>query len=89
MDEPISLLKEDFEIIFEDGSGAMQVRRGKTRVYVGMTLDYTYPGQVRITMIKHVDDIIETFEQAKLKFNLAFSKVSMMSSTCLIIVIRT
>ncbi len=44
VDNTISLLKEDFEIIFEDGSGAMQVRRGKTHVYVGMTLDYTYRG---------------------------------------------
>ncbi len=43
----------------------MQVRRGKTHVYVGMTLDYTYRGQVRISMIKHVDDIIETFGRAK------------------------
>ncbi len=55
VDETISLLKADFEIIFEDGSGAMQVRRGKTHVYVRMTLNYTYPGQVRITMIKHVN----------------------------------
>jgi hypothetical protein len=47
----------------------MQVRRGKTHVYVGMTLDYAYRGQVRITMVKHVDDIIETFEKAKLKFD--------------------
>jgi hypothetical protein len=69
VDATISLLKADFEIIFEDGSGAMQVHRGKTHVYVGMTLDYTYAGQVRITMIKHVDDIIETFEKAKLKYN--------------------
>jgi hypothetical protein len=75
VDETISLLKADFEIIFEDGSGAMQVRRGKTHVYVGMTLDYTYPGQVRITMIKHVDDIIETFEKAKLKYDGGFIKV--------------
>ena len=74
VDETISLLKADFEIIFEDGSGAMQVRGGKTHVYVRMTLDYTYPDQVWITMIKHVDDIIETFEQAKLKFNDGFIK---------------
>jgi hypothetical protein len=45
VDETISLLKADFEVIFEDGSGAMQVRRGRTHVYVGMTLDYTYAGQ--------------------------------------------
>ena len=69
VDETISLLKADFKIIFEDGSGAMQVHRGKIHVYVGMTLDYMYPGQVHISMIKYVEDIIETFRQAKLKFN--------------------
>jgi hypothetical protein len=69
VDKTISLLKADFEIIFEDGLGTMQVRRGKTQGYVGMTLDYTYQVQVQITMIKHVDDIIETFEKSKLKFD--------------------
>ena len=68
------MLKANFEVIFEDGLGAMQVCRGKTHVYVGMTLNYTYPGQVRITMIKHVDDIFKTFEEAKLKFNDGFVK---------------
>ena len=75
VDETISLLKADFEIIFEDGSGAMQVHRGKTHAYVGMTLDYTYPGQVGLSMIKHVKYIIETFRQAKSKFNNGFIKV--------------
>ena len=36
VDNIISLLKEDFEIIFEDGSGAMQVRRGETHVSFGL-----------------------------------------------------
>jgi hypothetical protein len=63
VNETINLLKADFEIIFEDGLGAMQVHRGKVRAYVGMTLDYMYPGQVPITMIKNVNDIIETFKQ--------------------------
>ena len=75
VEETISLLKADFEIIFEDGLGAMQVHKGKVHAYVGMTLDYMYLGQVRITMIKHVNDIIETFKKAKLKFNNGFAKV--------------
>ena len=69
------MLKADFKIIFEDGSGTMQVHRGKIHAYVGMTLDYMYLGQVHITMIKHVKDIIKTFRQAKLKFNNGFIKV--------------
>ena len=52
----------------------MQVHRGKIHAYVGMALDYMYLGQVRISMIKHVEDIIENFRQAKLKFNDGFIK---------------
>jgi len=77
VDETISLLKVDFEIIFEDGSGAMQVHRGETHAYVGMTLDCMYPGQVHLSMIKHVKDIIETFRQAKSKFNNGFIRVKL------------
>jgi hypothetical protein len=69
VDNIISLLKRDFEIIFEDGSGSMQVRRGDSHVYVGMTLDYSHPGQVRISMVKHVDDIIETWKKAQSTFD--------------------
>jgi hypothetical protein len=75
MDEIISLLKKDFEIIFEDGSGAMQVHRGKTHVYVGMTLDYMYSGEVYVTMIKYVEDICEVFKQAQSKYNDGFVEV--------------
>ena len=75
------MLKGYFEIIFVGGLGTMQVHRGKVHAYVGMTLDYTYPGQVRITMIKHVEDIIKTFKEAKLKFNNSFIKAKLKRSS--------
>jgi len=77
VDEIISLLKKDFEIIFEDGSGAMQVHRGNTHVYVGMTLDYMYSGEVHVAMIKYVEDICKckVFKRAQSKYNDGFVEV--------------
>ena len=40
VDETISLIKGDFKVFFEDGLGTMQVHRGNTHTYVGMTLNY-------------------------------------------------
>jgi hypothetical protein len=48
MDTMIEYLREEYESIFEDGTGAMTVSRGKIHKYLGMTLDYTVCGQVRI-----------------------------------------
>jgi hypothetical protein len=39
MDAMITWLKQEYESIFEDGSGKMQVSRGKVHKYLGMTLD--------------------------------------------------
>jgi hypothetical protein len=37
----IDWLHQEYESIFEDGSGKMTVRRGRVHKYLGMTLDYT------------------------------------------------
>ena len=50
-DELIEILREEYESIFEDGSGKMKVHRGKVLEYLGMTLDYSVDGQVKITML--------------------------------------
>ena len=41
----------------------MKVSRGKVHEYLGMTLDYTTTGIVRVTMFKYIDEIIETFSK--------------------------
>jgi hypothetical protein len=51
MDIMIEYLREEYEIIFEDGTGAMPVSRGKIHKYIGMTLDYNVCGQVKITIL--------------------------------------
>jgi hypothetical protein len=41
MDRMIEYFRQEYESIFEDGSGAMTVSRGKIQKYLGMTLDYS------------------------------------------------
>jgi hypothetical protein len=67
MDSMIEYLRQEYEIIFEDGSGAMTVSRGKIHKYLGMTLDYTVRGQVKITMFDYVDEILTAFDKVEQK----------------------
>jgi hypothetical protein len=64
MDTMIEYLHQEYESIFEDGIGAMTVSRGKLHKYLGMTLDYTVRGQVKIAMFDCVDKIITAFDKA-------------------------
>jgi len=66
VDETISRLRNDFEVVFEDGSGTMKVHRGKRHEFVGMSLDYEHKGEVHISMIRYVQDLVDTFKQAQL-----------------------
>jgi hypothetical protein len=67
MDNMIKWLGQEYESIFEDGSGEMTVSRGKVHKYLGMTLDYTTKGKVEIRMIKYVQEIINAFDRAEPK----------------------
>jgi hypothetical protein len=60
----IGWLRREYKSIFEDKSGEMTVSRGKVQKYLGMTLDYTIHGQVKITMIDYVDKILTAFNKA-------------------------
>ena len=67
MDKMIGWLKEECESVFEDGSGKMAVSRGKIHTCLGVTLDCTTPGQVKITMTDCIEEIIVAFEQQNQK----------------------
>ena len=54
VDNTISWLKEDYKVLFEDGSGTMNVHQGKTHDYIGMTLDYSRNSEVHISMVKYI-----------------------------------
>ena len=47
----------------------MSVARGKIHYYLGITLDYTVRGQVMITMISYINNILASFDKAEPKFN--------------------
>ena len=66
-DNMIDWLWQEYESIFEDGSGQMTVSRGRVHKYLGMTLDYTVCGQVNISMFNYIDKIIDAFDKAELK----------------------
>ena len=59
----ISWLKKCYEKIFPDGSGKMKVSRGKVHDYLGMTLDFSTPGEVKVTMLDYIKDMINEFNQ--------------------------
>ena len=63
-DKMIKYLRKKYESVFEDGSGKMKVSHGKVHTYLGMTLDYSTKGQVKISMFDYIDEIITAFEKA-------------------------
>jgi len=60
----IEHIREEYESIFEDGSGKMVVHRGEVHQYLGMQLDYSVRGQVKITMQQYIEEILAAFEKA-------------------------
>ena len=42
----------------------MQVKCGKVHKYLGMTLDYSTVGQVQITMLDHIYEILDAFDKS-------------------------
>ena len=62
-DAMIDWLRDKYESIFEDGTGAMKVSRGKKHTYLGMDLDYTTPKRVRVSMFGYIDELLSAFEK--------------------------
>jgi hypothetical protein len=56
-------LKSTYERLFDDGSGEMKICRGKIHEWLGMTLDFTVDGEVKVTMIPYVKEIVQQFQE--------------------------
>ena len=67
IDRMIGYLRKEYESIFEDGSGKMTAKRGKVHEYLGMTINYSEPGQAKVTMLNYVEEILTDFDKADLK----------------------
>ena len=63
LNKMIKWLKRTYQRVFHDGSGEMSISLGKIHQYLGMTIDFSVPGQVIVTMIPYVKEIIQQFEQ--------------------------
>ena len=48
------VLRKTYERLFKDGSGKMKLCQGKIHYYLGMNLDHTIKGEVKITMILYI-----------------------------------
>jgi hypothetical protein len=42
----------------------MKVARGKVHTYIGMTLDFTTPKMLKVTMFEFIDEIVEAWDKA-------------------------
>ena len=51
--------RKTHERLFKDGSGKMKLCRGKVHDYLGMNLDYTIKGEVKITIIPYIKEMIK------------------------------
>ena len=56
-------LQKTYERLFDDGSGAMKLKRGKIHEYLGMQLDFSVVGQVKITMFDYIQEMLEDFHK--------------------------
>ena len=55
-------LQKTYECLFDDGLGAMKLKRGKIHEYLGMQLDFSVAGQVKITMFDYIQEMLEDFQ---------------------------
>jgi hypothetical protein len=60
----VNWLRQEYESIFEDGSGKMTVNRGKVHTYLGMKLDYSSPGRIIISQFEYIQEVIDAFDKA-------------------------
>ena len=56
-------LQKTYERLFDDGSGAMKLKQGKIHEYLGMQLDFSVAGQVKITMFDYIQENLEDFHK--------------------------
>ena len=75
IDETIEWLREEYQSIFKDGSGAMKEHRGKVHKKLGMTLDFSHKGKCHVSMYDYVDGILEAFDDDIKKYDDCYLKV--------------
>ena len=59
----------------------MKVSRGKVHKYLGMTLDFTTKGQVKISMVDYVKEVVDAWDKAPQLDNDGFATVKLRRGT--------
>jgi hypothetical protein len=72
----IAWLCEEYESVFTDGSSKMKVARGKVHKSLGMKFDFTTPKIVKVTMLKYVNEIVESSDKACIEIDDRYEVVS-------------
>ena len=48
-----------YEILFEDGSGKINISKGNIHEYLATAVDFSYPGEININMIPCIKEIVK------------------------------
>ena len=57
------MIRDEYETIFKDGFGKMTVSRGKNHKYLGIDLDFTSKGEVKVKMADYTKECIKIFDK--------------------------
>ncbi len=66
--------------MFEDGTGQMNVHRGKTHKYLSMLLDFSHTNQCRVTMIDYIGEIVVAYDKVLTELSDGLSAVEKKSN---------
>ena len=61
----IKWLHQEHESVFKDGTGKMEASRGKIHTCLGMRLDFTAPGQAKVTVFDYLEETLEAWMKAE------------------------
>ena len=62
-DEFIEVIHHEYKTIFKDGSGKMTVSRGRNHKYLGIDLNFTAKGEVKVTIADYTKECINIFNK--------------------------
>ena len=60
----MNTLHDEYEIVFEDEYGKLKAIREKVHDYLGMNLDYSVKGKVKIKIMDYIKEILEFLDKA-------------------------
>ena len=56
-------IQKNYERLFDGGLGSMKLKQGKIHEYLGMQLDFSVAGKVKIKMFDYIQEMLEDFHK--------------------------